>query len=243
MEPTTQAAREILALLEATYQPTHRYVPADPAHYPHLDVRWYDATSRLLSTRGFRTVRDVEDKTVTDAPGMVMSPVMLRGLLSRDGTIVGALYHPHIRKTWLRILLWLLRKLPQKTTDMETEFTDGSFVATSNAGSAGAAIENGPMILAEFLPPGTPPLAVLARHEVRVAKHLHERPGISARVLTGYDDMIASQHRMNALKAAYRGEVGMITREELDRLAGFGSRGLVPDIHAELSREHARRAG
>ena len=243
MEPTTQAAHEILALLEATYQPTHRYVPADPAQYPHLDLKWYDATARTLSGQGFRTVRDVEDKTVTEAPGMVMSAILLRGLLSRDGTIIGALYHPHIRKTWLRFMLWLLRKLPQKTTDMETEFTDGSFVATTNAGAAGAAIENGPMILAEFLPPGTPPLAVLERHKARVAAHLRERPGISARVLGDYDDMIASQHRMNALKAAYRGEVGMIRRDELDRLAGFGSRRLVPEIHEELTREHARRAG
>lgn len=242
MEPTTKAARDILAMLEATFQSTHRYVAADPAHYRYLDIGWYNKTARLLEANGFRTIRDVEDRTITESPGTVLSAIMVRTMLSRDGVVVSALYHPHVKSFWLRLVLWLLRKLPGKVTDMETEFSDGSFVSTTNAASA-AAIENGPMIQSEFLAAETPTLEVLERHQVRVAEHLRERPGITARVVNNFDDMLAAQHRMNALKAAYRGEIGMITREELDSLATLGGRRLVPEVHAEIVRKRARRAG
>ncbi len=242
MQPVEKAAHDILAQLEATYQPTHRYVVASPAEYRHLDIRWYDRTAERLATRGFRLLCDLEDKTLTEVPGTVLSAIMVRVLVSRDGAVVSALYHPHIRSVWLRILLWVLRKLPGKVTDMVTEFTDGSFVATSNAMGA-AAIENGPMIVSEFLPPSTEPLAVRQRHEERVAEHLAARAGISVRTVRDYDDALASQHRMNALKAAYRGEVGMISREELDRLATGSGRAIVPAVHAEIVRQSERRAG
>lgn len=241
MEPAEKAAHEILASLEATYQATHRYVEVKPSDFPHLDLGWYDKTSRLLATRGFRTVADVEDKTITEAPGTVLSAILVRALLSRDGTVTAGLYHPHIKKLWVRVLLWILRKTPGKVVDMETEFTDGSFVATSNAASA-AALENGAMILAEFLPFTTTPLEVHARHMKRVAEHLSQRSGIAPRVMNSYEDMLASQHRMNALKAAYRGEIGGITKAELDRLAIFG-KGLTDAVHAEIQAERLRRAG
>jgi hypothetical protein len=241
MEPTEKAAHEILATLEATYQATHRYVRVKPADFPHLDIGWYEKTSRLLATKGFRTVADVEDKTITEAPGTVLSAILVRALLSRDGTVTAALYHPHIKKLWVRVMLWLLRKTPGKVVDMETEFTDGSFVATSNAASA-AALGNGPMILAEFLPFTTTPLEVHARHVQRVAEHLEQRSGIAPRAMNSYDDMLASQHRMNALKAAYRGEIGVVTKEELDRLAVFG-KGLTAQVHAEIQAERMRRTG
>jgi len=241
MEPTRRAAHELLALLEATYQPTHRYVTANPAQYRHLDIAWYDRTAQGLGREGFRTICDVEDKTITESPGTVLSAVKVRMLLSRDGTIIAGLYHPHLRSFALRVLLWLLRKLPPKTTDFETEFTDGSFVATSNAASA-AAIGNGPMIRSEFLPARTPPVAVLQRHEARVAEHLRAHPGVAARVACDFDDIRSAQHRMHALKAAYRGEVGMITREELERLATPGGAAIVPQVHEELARERAQKA-
>lgn len=241
MEPAEKAAHEILAAIEATYQATHRYVAVKPSDFPHLDIRWYEKTTQLFASKGFCKMADVEDKTITESPGTVLSAILVRALASRDGTVVAGLYHPHIKKLWVRLLLWVLRKTPGRVVDMETEFTDGSFVATSNAASA-AALDNGPMILAEFLPITTTPLEVHARHLLRVAEHLKQRPGVVPREMRSYDDMLASQHRMNALKAAYRGEVGGITKAELDRLAVFG-KGLTDAVHAEIQAERLRRAG
>jgi hypothetical protein len=241
MQPTEKAAREILATLEATYQPSHRYVRARAEDFRHLDIGFYDRTARLLASQGYRPLADVEDKTITETPGTVLSAILVRTMLSRDGTVMVALYHPHIRSFWLRAMLWLLRKLPAKVTDMETECSDGSFVVTSNAASA-AALEPPPLIATEYLAAGAAPLEVQGRHAARVAEHLAARPGVSARVITTHDELVASQNRMNALKAAHRGELGAITREELERLSTFGTR-LAGDVHAAIVEERFKRAG
>jgi hypothetical protein len=183
----------------------------------------------------------MEDRTITEAPNSVMSAILIRSLVSRDGTVMASLYHPHIRSLWIRALLWLLRKLPAKVTDMETECSDGTFVVTTNAASA-AAIESPTLIDSEYLPAGTPALDVYARHTQRLAEHLAARPGVQARVIGTHAELVASQNRMNAIKAAYRGELGIITREELERLSLVG-KDHAAAVHDAISREQARRAG
>lgn len=237
-----QAATRILDIIEATYQSTHRYVSANPSDYRHLDIKWYDATAQLLVRNGFRSLADVEDKTITESPGTVLSAIMLRCMVSRDGSVTAALYHPHLKPFWLRAMLWLTGKLPKHVTDFETELTDGSFVATSNAAAA-ASIAMPPMLRAEYLKAGTPPLEVLQRHRQRVSEVLAANPGVTARVVRTHADLLAAQHRQNALKAAYRGEVGGITREELDKLSSRWTQHVVPAVHDEIERQQARRAG
>lgn len=241
MHPADTAAREILANLEATYQPTHDYVRVRPDDYGHLDLGFYRRTAALLGAHGFRLLADLEDRTITQAPGSLLSPVLVRVLLSRDGTVSAALYHPHVRRFRVRALLWLLRQLPRTVTDMETECSDGSFVVTSNAAMA-AALADAPLIATEYLPARTAPLDVYARHTQRLAEHLAARPGVTARVLRTHEDVLASQNRMNALKAAYRGELGMVSREELERLSALGRR-TAHDVHDAIVRERQRRAG
>ncbi len=241
MSSTQRAAQEILATIEATFQPTHRYVRAEAGKFRHLDLRFYDRTAQDLTGRGFRKLADVEDLTITETPGTVLSAILVRTMLSRDGTVMCALYHPHIRSFMLRTLLWLFRKLPGKVTDMETECTDGSFVVTTNAASA-AAFDSPELISSEYLPIKTAPLEVYARHTERVATHLAARPGVQARIIASHDELIASQNRMNAIKAAFRGELGGVTREELERLSVFGDR-VAGAVHDAVVQERMHRAG
>lgn len=241
MEPTQQAAHDILATIEATFVPSHDYVRVEPQQFRHLDLRFYERTMRLLNAKGFRLVADVEDRTITRAPRGVLMPVMLRTMVSRDGTVMAALYHPRLKSLWTRVLLWVLRRAPGRVIDLETECSDGSFVVTSNA-SAAAAFALPALISAEFLPASASVHELHASHTRRVAAHLAVRPGIVARPIATHEQLVASQNRMNALKAAYRGEVGGITREELDRLAALGA-GSVPAVHQAILDEQARRAG
>ncbi len=241
MEPVEQAARTILAVIEATYQPTHHYVIVKASSFRHLDIAYYEKATRLLTARGFRVLADVEDTTITATPGGVLMPVMIRTLLSKDGTVMAALYHPRIKPLLLRLLLWVMRKSPGKVVDMETEFSDGSFVVTSNAASA-AAITLPELIAAEYLPITARVHDVHQRHTERVAAHLRQRSGITTRSIRTHDELIASQNRMNAIKAAFRGEIGAITKEELDQLAVFG-KSLTGDVHVAVAREQLKRAG
>lgn len=240
MEPAQKSAREILAIIEATYQATHDYQLVSASAFKHLDLAFYERTTALFVKQGFRVLADVEDKTITNTPGTVLMPVMVRALISKDGTVMCSLYHPRIGPLIPRLLLWVLRKLPGKVVDMETEFSDGSFVATSNATGA-AAMELPALISAEYLPMNTTPFAVQQRHTQRVTEHLAQRPGVTARVITTHTELLASQNRMNALKAAHRGEIGGVTRDELDKLSIFGPK-LAGDVHTEIVREQLRRA-
>ncbi|MBC7841912.1 MAG: hypothetical protein H7099_06355 [Gemmatimonadaceae bacterium] len=242
MEPAEKAAREILALIAATYRPTHEYVAADARRFGHLDMRFYERTTRLLGSNGFRTLADIEDRTITNSPNGVLMPVLVRTMLSRDGTVLAGLYHPRISRILLRVLLWLFRKLPGKVIDMETEFSDGSFVVTSNATSAAAIDLPATLISAEFLAASVTALAVFHRHAARVAAHLIARPGVTARAVSTLDELVASQNRMNAIKAAYRGEIGAVTKAELERLSMFGT-SVAGDVHAAVMREQLKRAG
>ena len=207
MEPAAQAAHAILATIEASYQPTHDYVRVEAQRFRHLDLHFYERTMRLLSAKGFQLVADVEDRTISNAPRGVLMRVLLRTMLSRDGTVMAALYHPRVKALRLRMLLWVLRRLPKPVVDMETEFADGSFVVTSNAAGA-AAIGMPALISARYLPAGTSVHEVHQVHQARMTEHLAARPGLTARVLRTHEEMVASQNRMNAIKAAYRTEVG-----------------------------------
>jgi hypothetical protein len=241
MQPAEQAAHAILATIEATYQPTHNYVTVSPKSFGHLDLAFYERTARLLGSNGFRIVGDVENTTITNAPNSVLMPVMLRMMLSRDGTIMTGLYHPRIRRLGLRLLLLVLGKRPGKVVDMGTEFSDGSFVETTNAATA-AAFALPALISAEFMATSVTALGVFHRHTARVAAHLLERPGVKARVMASQADLLASQNRMHAIKAAFRGEIGGVTREELEALSLFG-KGVAAQVHDAVVREQVKRAG
>lgn len=239
-DPAADAARRILDNLQAIYQPTHQYVPADPQSFRHLDLGWYDRTASAFERLGFRRFGDIEDKTITDAPNTVLRPTFMRALVSHDGTVTAALYDPRIRGIGLRVLLWVLRKLPGKVVDFETECSDGSFVATSNA-SAAAAITLPPVFNVAWLPASTEPQTVYAIHTARLAEHLQARPGVTAVIIDSMEAMMQSQDRQNALKAAFRGEIPGLTPSELEALSLFGT-GHLPAVQAELEAEHRRRA-
>jgi len=241
VKPVEQAAHDILSVLEATYQPTHDYVAADAKAFRHLDIAWYDRMTHLLSGQGYRMLADVEDRTITNTPGGVLRPVLIRAMVSRDGTVMVALYHPRLKPLLIRFLLWVLRKTPGKVVDMETECSDGTFVVTSNAASA-AAIDLPALISVEYLPETTSAVDVAQRHATRLAAHLAARIGVTARVVQTHEALVASQNRLNALKAVYRTEVGGITKAELDRLALIG-RSRTGDVHDSITREQLRRAG
>jgi hypothetical protein len=237
---TADTARRILANIEATYQSTHQYVPADLRDFPWLDHAFYDRTTRGLESAGFRRLGDIEDRTVSEAPGSVIRPTVVRTLTSIDGVIQAALYDVRARVWWLRVLLLLFRKMAKPVVDMETELTDGSFVVTCNAALA-AAMTLPSLVSAEYLPAGTPAAAVYERHRLRVSEALAARPGVAPRPARTLEELMASQHRLEAIKAAHRGEVGGITLAELEALSPAFSRTLAADVHAAVQEERQRR--
>jgi len=227
---TKEGAEEILRRIETVYVPKHKYAIVEPREFKHLDLAYYDKVQRYLESQGFNLICNKEYLTISEAPGGMFHRVLIRVLASSDGQISATIYHPKIRSLWLRILLFVLGKRLGRVVDFESEYSDGTFICTTNAMSAGA-MSLPKQISSEFLHRDTPVEKLLARHREK----LETRPkatGVSHRLVRSYDENIAMQNRMNALKSAYRGEIGGITKEELDRISPNH-----PDLTAEVHQE------
>jgi hypothetical protein len=225
MDTYEKGAARILAGIEAVYVPAHQYQPASPEDFRHLDLKFYGSTLNELSKSGYSHLADVEDSTISSAPS-VMKRIMIRSMLSADGTIMASAYDPKLKFIWW-LLLWVLRKVPRPVVDFETEYADGAFLVTSNAAIA-AMISSPPMVLSEYLPASTPISAVMSAHAQRMSAYTSVT-GATAKVISTHAELVRSQNRMNALKAAYRKELGGISAEELETL--FSGR---PDIAAKV---------
>jgi hypothetical protein len=129
---------------------------------------------------------------------------VIRTFLSGDGTAMCGVYHARFGG-WVG-LLSLIRVLPRKLkiTDFETELTDGTFVTTSDAQSV-VKTTDFPGISRVLLPRGTPTPALWAAHSEHVQRELAGRePGVRAMVLRTYEELGASQDRLQLLKSAHR---------------------------------------
>jgi hypothetical protein len=212
-----KTARGVLAGIAARFTERHEYRSVQEEEFKHLDLGYYRRFRLKFEGIGFRYLGDVENVTLRETDGAMIHPVMIRSLVSDDGAICLALYHPKLRSLWIRILLFVLRKSIKKIADFETEFSDGHFVVTSNAAAAGA-ISSPPQIMNHFCPAGSDPFEVLRIHKERIMEY-SEKSGASPKTV---DSLLASrdmQHRLQSLKAVYRGEIGGVTLDELNAMS------------------------
>ncbi len=229
-EQSHQAAREILEMIRSVYVPTHQYQTVDLKDFPHIDRQFYEKTRTLLESEGFIYLGDEEDVSLANSKGNVFKRVPIRSMVSRDGAIMAGMYHVKVSAIWLRVLLFILRKRVGKTIDFETEFLDGSFVCTNNASSA-AAMKLPPLIHSEFHPISTSYSQLLQRHRDRVLKHIKDFSVAPVKIQTTFD-LHVSQNRMNAMKAAFRGELGGVSLDELKKLSPTNA--MAEDVHDEV---------
>lgn len=216
-----EAANAILQNLAAVYVPTHDYHRVEARDYSHLDLSFYDSTTEFLRGEGFTPMADVQDRTLEQAPGNVLHPVFIRAMVSAEGSTSAGIYHARIKPLWLRLLLFVMGKSRMKVVDFETEFSDGTYVCTSNA-MAASSMKLPPSIDVLYLSSRSSPSQVLKAHRDRVSRHASSHLGARALTVGSFEEMVCAQNRMNALKAAFRGELGGITKEELERLSLLG---------------------
>jgi len=234
---SSRAAEDILRHVQACYQPTHRYVSVNLRDFRHVDQRFYAETQRFLEKEGFAHLTDEEDETLRDAPGSVLRRVPVRVMISREGHVSAGFYHPRA-KFWSSILLFLMRAKLGRTIDFETEYSDGSFIVTSNAESA-AAMHSPPMVHTEYFPVATKVDYLLERHRLKMKVYGEVNPDVRPCLIRSVEEMRASQNRLNAVKAAFREEIGDVTLEELERAAGKHVQ-IAAEIHGRIREIQAR---
>ena len=226
------AADDIVRMQKALYAQQHEYRVVRPSEFRDVDIAFYDATQKTFEREQFRFLGDIEDVTATrEFPKM---RTFLRLMVGDSGTIQLACYHLKMRG-FLR-LLQLVGALPKnvKTVDLETEMSDGSFIVTANA--EGVDTTGAVPRVARFLHPReTEPLELLARHREQIQQACRREPGLAPVHVNTLDELIASQHRLQAIKNAHKASMGYMDAKELRQIAGEDSPA-VRDLAAEFER-------
>jgi len=202
-----KVAKSVAALGEAQYE----YAPVDTMTFTHLDLAWYGTSQVWLEQQGFAFLGDEENLTFQRISNG--NRTLLRTMLGQEGTCLAYVYH--FKPASAR------RALSGdgfKILELQTHFSDGSFVCSSNAETAGK-LDPPPGVDALRLPANSSPAAILAAHTQRVGVRLAANPGLAAGPMSSLQDVHRVQNVLQGLKAAHRKTIG-ITKPELQRLAG-----------------------
>lgn len=199
-------AAKIEEKLKPMMEPRHEYVSANASDFRHLDLDFYDQGQRLLEQHGFVCQGDRENVTLLNATGR---KTMLRLFLSADQTTQAFLYH-------LKVTSGVASK-DFKVLDLQTMFSNGMFICTSNAKSAGK-FESPPLVLHDFLPEASQE-AVLEKHSQRVNDFLEQNPDVTPTVIHNAEEFQKVMDALQKLKADFRRQQG-ISKEELERISG-----------------------
>jgi hypothetical protein len=196
--------RELVEQNRKLFVERHEYRDATPADLEGGDRKWYDAAERELAGLGYRRLREVVNETVARAAGVV---VVMRWFAAENRENVAAIYQFLHGKSDLRVC------------EIEAEFSDGSFLHTSNA-EASARVSVPPQIHTTKYPAGTPIGELVARHDAAKRKLLAtKRKKLRIVEVTTAAECEAMQHRQEAIRAAFRQGIGYLDPAEVRRIA------------------------
>jgi hypothetical protein len=209
-----RAARKIVADTKAIYSAPHEIVEIRAASFRDLNHRFYDNTRAELEAFGFRYLADIEDLTLSrQFPSM---RTFIRALIGDEGTISAGVYQLKFRGFYR--LLQLVGLLARKPffVDLETEFSDGTFVATSN--TAGTDLSSPVEEIHRYrLAQAAPVAQLLAVHREQVATRLQK--GLIPTRLRSLAEARAMQERIQLAKNRHKQSIGFVDAEMTAKIA------------------------
>ena len=226
------SAERQLGIMRRNFSGRSEFRQASEAEFPHINFVPYRLTGRLLEAEGFRHLVDLENLRTLE-PDRQFKRTLSRWWVSGDGSAVAGHFQtrPFLGRKlrdlltglknlrWVAASRWFARSvLPREHVGFTTELDDGRFVTTSNAFLAGT-LSGSPSVDHDFLPNGTPPHWLWWSQRERVAALLAASPGVHVRPFQSVQDLIASMHRFEAAREAYRESVGWVTLQELRRMS------------------------
>jgi hypothetical protein len=221
------ARKQVEHLCEAE----HQFETVDASQYRELDYAFYEEGRLVLETHGYRFLADREDLTFRRQHGL---RIPLRLLLSRDGGTVAALYHLRQR--------WYLRALgvkDSKVIDLQTRFTNGEWLLTSNAQAAGA-LDQPPGVDGIYLTADTFLETVIESHTKRVAVYLAKQIDVHPVVSATLEDVDRLNAELDRRKADHRRHQGL-SQEELQRIAGTSASPALTILHDGINAGRAQQ--
>jgi hypothetical protein len=225
-----RAAQEIVADTKALYSQQHEFAEVAASSFPDVDQSYYERMKGEFESLGFRYLVDMEDRTANrQYPRM---RTFLRCFLGDGGAISGAVYHLKLRGHFR--FLQLVGILPRQPyfIDLETELSDGTFVATSNT-LGGDLSSPVPGISYKRCPQHVSLGVMLESHRSQLASQA--AAGSAPRVMRSVPDLWAMQHRLQLLKNAHKAGLGYVDHEQIaGALARAGASGQEEALAREL---------
>ena len=209
------AAEEIVADTKALYSQRHDFVEvsASSRRFRDLDHRFYARAKSQFEALGFGYLVDMEDQTVSRQYPKMRTFVRL--FLGEDGAVCGAAFHMKVRG-WMR-LLKLFGLLPKQAFyfDLETEFSDGTFLVTTNSFGADLSSEVAGIERQPFTQ--TAELDQMVNAHVR-ALETRCGEGVLPVRIHSVGEAWEMQHRLQDLKNAAKAGLGYVDHEQIARV-------------------------
>jgi hypothetical protein len=205
-----ETALQTLARLQVVYGPEpHEYRAATLDEFPQLDRTFYDRMQIWFESCGFRYLGDCDNVTLSRV--YPEKRTLIRRMVGKDDTVCVAIYH--IRTTGRRFFR------VHRIIDLETEFSDATFMRTSNVADA-ARLSPVPGIDHLNLASDIEPRLLLLAHMDRMSQKHSSIPSTTTTAVRTIEEAYAFQQRMHAIAAKARREAGYITREEFSNIKG-----------------------
>lgn len=222
-----KGAGQVRGQLRAFYSPRHVLDPFELAEYPQLDAGFYERVCGEFGALGYRFLHDVEDKTMSDATGMLNC---YRVMSDGHGTtrVAGAHMRVNGWQRWVAPLFGVPRDI--FAVEFLSELEDGSFLMTNNIAGVPAGMPLPDTWACEKFPLDTPWDALHARHRDRL------RAAASPPLrLFREEDVLASYDRQwQSASDWWHARGGSMSRDEWRTLTGTESR-LSEDLYEELT--------
>ncbi len=201
------------------HEPDPDYRPSQLQDYPKFMREFAERTAATLGAQGFRVVGDYEPLHLAAQLGR---PTLVRIYAAGDGITCGASYA--VEPKWPGWIAFLLLKILRqwkrpKVVELETEFDDGGFLITNNAGTSSPFGYRGKVDLLA-LAADTAPAVVHSRHRERIERYRRDHPNATAERVDTAERILAMQQRIGAAKSAWRRSIGYIEENELRQLLG-----------------------
>ncbi len=238
-----RGARNALRTQKEIYSEEHAYRLVRPEEFADLDHAWYQWVTETLGGLGFIYLADIENLTVKAA--MPSAEAFIRVFVGENGTVTAGAYDVKLRGFMgaLQGLGLLPRDL--RTVDLESELSDGTFVATSNSLGADQSADI-PGIHRTQMHRNTAPGQMLDSHRYTLRVVLERLPGVEALRMETFEEVMESQKRQQLLKHRHKAGMGYVDREEIRRMGGIGKQGVAEQLASDmekLSRKEREREG
>jgi hypothetical protein len=206
----SEAAGQMISANKAMYGQTHEFRGAEEDDFDIVDRAFYEDNKQKLSELGYRHLGDVVDATIEETNDLA---IPIRVITSADGTTGVALYHFSMGDGKA-----LASGQKMLICDVSTEFSDGTFLITSNTGESDL-MTPPPRLERRRHPLTTPVLDLIGAHEAEKQKLLAGKPGVTAVAIHTLAQALDSEKRQQQAKNEFRKEIGYIDPEEVKRIA------------------------